>query len=67
MVNSKDLVCWILGGLFFFLAFMGITAGYELTYTDLGRIILFGLLGLAFTISGSIFNLQQEEYRLKMN
>jgi hypothetical protein len=60
MVNGKDVICWIFGTFFFFLAFMGITAGYELTNTDLGRVILFGLIGLSLIVSGSIFNLQQE-------
>ncbi len=61
MVNGQDVICWAIGVLFFILALSDITAGgYDLTVLESTRIIVYGMIGMAFTISGSIFHLQQE-------
>ena len=63
MVNGKDVICWGIGGLFFFYALSTLSGGYSLSNQELARTNIFGLIGLAFVISGSIFNLQQKENR----
>ena len=61
MVNGKDVACWVIGGSFFLLAFMSLGYGEELSNFRLANIIFDCTIGLAFAISGSIFNIQREE------
>ena len=67
---DKDGICWIIGGFFFFLSLMiaGMigadpTVFGSMELQELAYVILFGLVGLAFVISGSIFHTQTNNHK----
>ena len=68
MVNGKDVVCWLIGGIFFFMALSlanrigaDITQLNPLNVRDLANAIINGLIGLTLIISGSIFHVQNSK------
>ena len=64
----KEGFCWIIGVIFFLMAFFGASRiGADSTVLDsieiqeLATVIVEGLIGLAFIVSGSIFHLKESD------
>jgi hypothetical protein len=65
---AKDGLCWIIGVIFFLMAFTGASRiGADSTVLDsievreLATVIVEGLIGLAFVVSGSVFHLKESD------
>jgi hypothetical protein len=65
----KEVICWIIGGIFFLVAFnIANLIGADSTLLqadeigDLALVIIYGFIGLAFAISGSIFHSTGSEH-----
>ena len=63
----KEIICWIIGGLFFLMAFNHaglVGADHTILIPsdvrNLALTIAYGLLGLAFVVSGSIFHVKDK-------